>query len=135
MRIGLHRMRGSRHALVSALVTLLVILAPVCRAICVDQPPAPAPAATAGMAVADCHGMSIPVEAEDPEASSACCADEDRQTTQDRQDPVPSAFLAMIAPPAPDPSNRVAVAFRHRLDPGHRAQGPPLRLLTLRFIE
>jgi|AntRauTorcE11897_2_1112592.scaffolds.fasta_scaffold30499_1 hypothetical protein len=135
MKPGLHRARGSRRATVAALVTLLVILAPVCRALCVEPNSGAAPAASTGMAAADCHGMAISAEADDPDASSSCCVDEDRQTTQDRHQPAPSALVAILAPPVPDPSDRIAVAFRHRLDPGLHAQGPPLRFLTLRFIE
>lgn len=135
MKPGLHRLRGSRPAVVALLVTLLVVLAPVCRALCVESTGEAVPAAAADMAVADCHGMTIAGEADDPDASSSCCTDEDRQTSQDRHQPVPSALAVSPAPPALDLSDRVAVALRHRLDPGRRAQGPPLRFLTLRFIE
>lgn len=129
-RLAISAARRRPHGIVVAVLWLLI--SPLCEALCqhetdtlLHDTPAPMVAEAT-----DCHGEA----AEQPDAGSRCCDGHvPTHSGSDRVDPPPpmvtafhQALLPQTAPPVRAPA---------RADPAAHGQGPPLRLLTLRFIE
>ncbi|HSG90386.1 MAG TPA: hypothetical protein VLA56_14320 [Pseudomonadales bacterium] len=143
------RSRQGRHLFVGALTVLLALTAPVCQALCVThgdagerQAPLAAAAGvveTAAVAHADCHGQVDAVASADASAATgagdSCCPDHDAASAGERVDVQPALVLAGLWPSAAALPARLPGRFAARLLREVRPSGPPLRLLTLRFLE
>jgi hypothetical protein len=135
-----------RRALVAAFAVLLVVVAPVCRALCGPAdgtvlqalPPAAAEPCPghAAMASVDAHdgGATHGNESGSGAHGSECCGEHEAASKGSERPQSDSAPLALAAVPAPP-------ALPVRLGPARppteltRAQGPPLLQRTLRFRE
>lgn len=132
-----------RHPSAIVIAMFWLLLAPVCEAICFHDAGAVGGASSTQpmLAVADCHGQRL-VDPASPEAEAQaetraeaeCCGSQVLTNPgADRIDPPPPA-VTEFRPQLVDQAVP-AVRLSARNDPAAHSQGPPLRLLTLRFIE
>lgn len=113
------------------IAVLWLILAPICQAQCEPVSGAGTEQVPAVIAGVDCHGEPRA----DASGTTAECdwPHEPTHSGTDRVD-LPAAMVATLRLP-PMPVLRPAVRVAATQDPAFQGQGPPLRLLTLRFIE
>lgn len=110
---------------------LWLVLAPICQAQCVYASDAETQSVSPAAVANDCHS-SPKVE---PSSTTAECdwPHEPTHAGGDRIDAPPAMVATLWLPPILPLTPAVRVAARQ--DPALHDQGPPLRLLTLRFIE
>jgi hypothetical protein len=119
-----------RRPLGAVVAALCLLLAPVCQALCLEPP---VDVVHAAASATDCHGAA-PSPAVDAGADDGCCdAHAPSHAGTDRLEAPPPALASLRLPALPEAVPAVRAPARR--DPAAQGQGPPLRLLTLRFIE
>lgn len=129
LSLATHFARRRPLGLVVALCWL--VIAPICQAQCLQAPDATSAEVVAAVVAEDCHGIG---QRDVPKTTDDCDWPHDpTHSGSDRVDtpaPMVAALWSSLVPVL-TPAVRVAA----RQDPSFHGQGPPLRLLTLRFIE
>lgn len=131
MKHSLSRHFARRRPLGIVIALCWLIFSPICQAQCVYPADSQAEPIVVAAVADDCHGGP---KADSGSTTAACdLPHEPTHSGADRVD-APAPMVAELRLPAIHPLTP-AVRVTARQDPAIQGQGPPLRLLTLRFIE